>query len=124
MVEAEKYKAGFFDEMEINSLRSAKVVLPLVNNLLHPGSVIDVGCGTGVWLDTWQKLFEIENFIGVDGPYLKPEMLKIPFEKFISKDLKQPLKFDKRFDLVMSLEVAEHLPFEDSEAFINSLTSL
>lgn len=124
MVEAEKYKSGFFDEMDINSLRSAKVVLPLVNNMLHPRSVVDVGCGTGVWLNTWQKLFELENYLGIDGPYIKPAMLKIPLEKFISKDLKEPLKLNKKFDLVMSLEVAEHLPHEGSGEFVNSLTAL
>jgi hypothetical protein len=39
-------------------------------------------------------------------------------------DLTQPLALNRRFDLVVSLEVAEHLPPEAAEVFVQSLTGL
>ena len=46
MIESEKYTTEFFDELEANSHKSAKVVLPILFQVIHPKSVIDVGCGT------------------------------------------------------------------------------
>jgi 2-polyprenyl-3-methyl-5-hydroxy-6-metoxy-1,4-benzoquinol methylase len=37
-------------------------------------------------------------------------MLEIPEANFLVLDLSQPLPVEQQFDLVVSLEVAEHLP--------------
>lgn len=123
MIESKQYSTSFFSEMEENSYRSAKVILPIVNDLLHPKSVIDVGCGTGVWLKVWDDL-NVKDYLGIEGPYLKPEMLKVPVEKVEFKDLKQPFPASRKYDLAMSLEVAEHLPDSVAHQFIKHLTSL
>lgn len=124
MVESKKYNKEFYDEMDINSIRSAEALLPIVNELIHPKSVVDVGCGTGSWLFVWSKFFNINDFVGIDGPYVKKEQLRIPKEKFLSCDLKESLDLDRRFDLVMSLEVGEHLPEATAETYVKSLGSL
>ncbi len=96
----------------------------MVNEAIKPKSVIDVGCGIGYWLKVWSDDFEISDLQGVEGPYVKAEMLKVP-EKYVKfQDLKKPLNILKKFDLAMSLEVAEHLPKWYAHSFIESLTSL
>ncbi|MBD0362598.1 MAG: hypothetical protein ICV55_07480, partial [Coleofasciculus sp. C3-bin4] len=50
--------------------------------------------------------------VGVDGDYVSEDTLVIPKEQFISFDLQKPLQINRQFDLVISLEVAEHLPAE------------
>lgn len=50
-------------------------------------------------------------------------MLQIPEESFIHFDLTKPFHLNKKFDLVVSLEVAEHLPASCAETFVNTLTS-
>jgi len=52
------------------------------------------------------------------------EMLQIPQERFLSFDLKRPLIINRSFDLAVSLEVAEHLPEESAEPFVDSLVKL
>lgn len=91
--------------------------------MVQPKSVVDVGCGTGGWLAVFKEL-GIQDYLGIDGEYVDLKMLQIPQEKFLAFDLKQPLPIDKKFDLVVSLEVAEHLPFEVAEMFVNSLTRM
>lgn len=48
----------------------------------------------------------------------------IPQEDFIQHDLKEPFYSDKKYSLAMSLEVAEHIPEEKADQFIDELTAL
>jgi hypothetical protein len=66
----------------------------------------------------------VADVIGVDGVYVDRKTLAIPADNFLAWDLEKPLRLARRFDLVMSLEVAEHLPEACAETFVASLTSL
>ncbi|ULQ53781.1 methyltransferase domain-containing protein [Flavihumibacter fluvii] len=123
MIENKKYNDTFFDEMEKSSYISAKNVMPLVYNLVPFKSVVDIGCGTGVWLKVCRDELGISDIQGIEGPYLKKEKVKIPFENITLTDLKEPLKVNKKYDLVMSLEVGEHLPDSCSDIFVQSLAN-
>lgn len=117
------YTPEFFINLEDGSDRSAKEIVPLVLDLIGPQSVVDVGCGTGSWLSIFKQA-GILDCLGIDGDYICPELLKIAAEEFLTRDLKLPLKIDRTFDLVISLEVAEHLPASCAEIFVDSLTRL
>jgi hypothetical protein len=66
----------------------------------------------------------IGEVVGVDGPWVDPAALEIPRERFVQSNLTAPLTLDRRFDLVVSLEVAEHLPPASADAFISTLAAL
>jgi len=66
----------------------------------------------------------ITDYLGVDGSYVPADMLLIPRDRFLAHDLTQPLQLPDRYDLAVSLEVAEHLPASCAEAFVESLTNL
>ena len=51
-------------------------------------------------------------------------MLEIADVRFLAFYLKRAIEIDREFDLVVSLEVAEHLPEECAKIFIKSLTKL
>lgn len=122
-METQLYTRAFYDSLHQGSYQSAQAIVPLVIELIQPKSVLDVGCGSGNWLAVFNK-FGVEDYVGVDGDYVNQEALQIPRDRFIGHDLKTPLTFDRSFDLVMSVEVAEHLPYEFAEPFIRSLTQL
>jgi SAM-dependent methyltransferase len=119
----ERYDEKFYLEFQDGSIRSAREILPIVIGLVQPRSVVDVGCGIGTWLAVVQEC-GIDDITGIDGDYVNRSLLKIPQEKFAPFDLKEPIHLDRRFDLVVSLEVAEHLPAECAETFVESLTRL
>lgn len=73
MIENKKYDDTFFGEMESSSFQSAKHILPLVFEMVPFKSVVDIGCGTGVWLKVCQDDLGIDDILGVEGPYLKKE---------------------------------------------------
>ena len=118
-----RYSKEFFSRIEESAERSAREVVPLVLDLLRPKSVIDVGCGTGNWLAVFRDL-GVEDAWGVDGSYVPKEGRQIPPDRFLERDLGKPLMLDRRFDLVVSLEVAEHLPASAAPTFVQSLVGL
>jgi hypothetical protein len=117
------YNQQFFEDSGPESERSAKVVVPLVCEIIAPVSVIDVGCGAGFWLAEFARR-GVRDYLGVDGAYVPAELLQIPSPRFLAHDLRQPIELRRRFDMAMSLEVAEHLPAEAADTFVQSLGTL
>ena len=117
------YQDNFFGFHSDDSFNSAKEVIPVVLQFIKPASVIDIGCGAGNWLYVWKQL-GVTDFLGVDGSYVKAEDLIIDKNNFVSANLDNGFSIDRKFDLVISLEVAEHIKPENAEKFIASLCSL
>jgi len=117
------YDVGFFRALQPGSLASARVIVPIVVELLGPTSVVDVGCGVGTWLSVFQEL-GVGDVIGVDGDYVDGNQLLIEPARYVAHDLEQPLRLDRSFDLAVSLEVAEHLAPEAAATFVESLVRL
>jgi SAM-dependent methyltransferase len=118
-----QYTRDFFHTNQKYSLISAQCIVPLVLEIIPAQRVIDIGCGDGTWLKVFQEN-GVEEILGIDGDYVEDSSLVIPKTKFLPFDLTQSLTLDEKFDLVVSLEVAEHLPPDCAEVFIDSLTNL
>jgi SAM-dependent methyltransferase len=117
------YGSDFFRRLDAPTLDSARIVVPLLLTIIQPKSVADIGCGTGGWLSVFRE-HGIEDVTGVDGDYVDRGLVHIPSERFIAADLRKPLHLGRRFDLVVCLEVAEHLPSKSADAFVAMLTDL
>lgn len=117
------YSAEFYRDLDQTSGPSAARVLPLVVSLLPVRSVVDVGCGDGSWLSAFSAL-GVDDIVGVEGPWISPQQLKIPTDKVRRMRVDQAVRLDRRFDLAMSLEVAEHLPPARAESFVSDLVAL
>jgi SAM-dependent methyltransferase len=118
------YDQNFFKELADYSRRSAAAVVPLILELLHPKSVVDIGCGTGIWLDEFGS-HGVTDFHGVDGAYALDAELCIPRERFTVCDLEAgDPQLNKQFDMALSLEVAEHLSPSRASGFVSLLCRL
>ena len=104
----ELYAPEFFVGRSETVTRSAMVVVPIVRDLLAPQSVLDLGCGQGEWLDA----FGLEDARGID--------IAAPFQH-MRRDLTDPLYLGRTFDLVVCLEVAEHLPVEAADTLVDTI---
>lgn len=110
------YGQDFFSVIREGCQRSAEVVVPLALDALNPKRVVDVGGGEG-W---WAKAFEDRGceVLCVDGDYAEPVV------PHIVADLEQPLPPVGKFDLAVSLEVAEHLSPGRAPSFVSDLCRL
>jgi SAM-dependent methyltransferase len=119
----QQYNHDFYRLHQSGSDRSAREIIPLILEFVQPRSVIDVGCGIGTWLSVFAEN-GVQDILGIDGEWVDKKLLRIPQSFFVASDLKQQIRVNREFDLVISLEVAEHLPALVAETFVDSLVEL
>jgi len=100
---------------------SAEVIVPILLDHFKINSVLDVGCGTG----NWAKVFYDLGVIDVEGIDQKEseEQFLLDKTKFTSWNLNNEFKLFKEFDLVLCLEVAEHIEELYADSLIRSLVN-
>ncbi|MGE4220052.1 MAG: class I SAM-dependent methyltransferase [Alphaproteobacteria bacterium] len=117
------YDRRFYDLLSDTAQPSARIVLPIVLELAPIASAVDLGCGNGGWLSVLHEL-GVEDVLGLDGDWVALDQLRIARERFRRVRLDAPIDLDRRFDLAISLEVAEHLPPERASGFVATLCDL
>jgi len=115
------YPAEAYALLRAGTQRSAAAVVPDVQEVVRPKTVVDVGCGEGWWAAAFEKcgcdVLGIEREVPASlAPGLACEV----------RDLSEPgaLSGLGRFDLAVCLEVAEHLPENAAAALIEGLCAL
>lgn len=116
-----EYDEVFYRYINQGATDSARALIPALLAALPVtiASVLDVGCGAGAWLREWKALDV--RVLGLDGDYVRRDKLLIGDDEFATADLAKGFALDEKFDLVQSLEVAEHLPPESAADFVASL---
>jgi SAM-dependent methyltransferase len=114
------YSGDFYTYIDSGSRASARIVSGLLLGELSVSSLLDIGSGHGAWAAEWIAA-GVADVVAVDGDYVRREQLAIPAERFIAHDLSTPFDLKRRFDLVQTLEVAEHLPADKADLFVDNV---
>ncbi len=120
---SQSYTPEYYQSFAAISNSSAEIVAGCLFDLLSPNSVIDVGCGLGHYLRAFSQK-GVGTCCGIEGPWIKDAPAVIPREQFEILDLmtEDLSEYNPgRFDLAISIEVAEHLPAFLGEAFVKLL---
>lgn len=112
-----------------NNQSSARIIVPMLFEAIHPQSVIDIGCGIGVWLNEFKKC-GAKTIQGVDGKWVldgwEKDLLikKENIEIFDFEDKKGSLKCiqNQKYDMAVCLEMAEHVSKVKADFVIKTLT--
>jgi SAM-dependent methyltransferase len=117
-----RYDAAFFDGVSSTARRSAEQIIPALLAITPVTSVLDIGCGVGAWTSAFVDC-GVGDVVGVDGDYVDRRSLMIPESCFQAHDLTRPLDLRRRFDVVVCLEVAEHIPPDAAGTLVDSVTA-
>lgn len=52
-----EYDREFQQFLIEHAMKSAKEIMPYIQEILHPKSIVDFGCGTGTWLKVAKDLW-------------------------------------------------------------------
>lgn len=117
-------KVKYKHYQSVHNDKNPNIIVPEIIKLLNPKSVVDIGCGIGTFLNAFKR-FGVEDVLGVDGKWVDENQLHVNINpsEFMEWDLENKLSLSKKYDLVVSLEVAEHLSSESANIFVQSLVN-
>jgi len=113
------YKERFFARRDSLSWR-AKPVCDAIVTVINPKSVIDVGCGIGDYVAYFANNFNVSAW-GIEGSINAVKYFKHPH--IFVRDLRDEIKLDMSFDLVVCFEVAEHIEPKYANQFLRNLVT-
>ena len=123
-----EYSSEFYEGLK-ETKNDSELIVKLLMDLFEKcnykvDSVVDFGCGIGQWLDSFQKFGEVSEIKGFDGDRVGNQII-IPSESFEVVDLSKPVKCgNKRYDLAISFEVAEHVDEQFADIFIDNMVNV
>ncbi len=118
------YDHNFYKDHHRNNVYAALAVLSVVVDALpEVRSAVDFGCGVGTWLSVLKEEKGVSDILGIDGPWVEQDLLEIPRQCFRQANLEEGVELDRRYDLAITLEVAEHLSDTTAIRFVESLVT-
>jgi len=105
---------------DIHNTNAAQKILPFLMENIDINSVLDIGTGLGTWLNMFLKQ-GITDVLGVDGDYVNRDLLSVPLKYFKSYDLTKELNLQRKYSLVISLEVIEHIDKKYEDIFFQNI---
>ncbi len=114
------YATDFYDEQQAGSVASARRILSILRERYDFDTVCDFGTGIGTWLKAAHELGKVA-LAGFDGPWAMQHPARFTDAAFFPVDLNDEITVTDRFDLVISVEVAEHLDPTRGPGFVRDL---
>jgi hypothetical protein len=102
---------------------SAEKIVSHLISIFPVRSSIEIGCGNAHWTRSLLSKQIDLDYVVADGPWNKLSDLLVDKRNFLEIDLTKKITLPKRFDILICLEVAEHVAEEFSENVIETLIS-
>lgn len=87
-------------------------------DLTAPASVLDLGCGSGLYPLLYRHC-GVPDVLGVDG--MEPDATVLDATTYVKADLQLPFDAGRKFDLVVCLEVVEHLHPDSTDVLLDTI---
>jgi SAM-dependent methyltransferase len=113
----------YLNTVETPAVKSAGAICSSIMEEFRPRSLIDIGCGTGALMENFQKR-------GVKVKGLEYSEAALAFCRRRNLDVKKfdletdDLETKERYDVAISMEVAEHLPKKIADEYVGLLARL
>jgi SAM-dependent methyltransferase len=121
----EIYDARYYEFVDRLAAEAAPIMVDSLVQEFAPATAVDVGCGTGAFLAELQRRGpQVHGLEYSDAGIARTRAKGVGVSPFDLRTGARPTLPRERFDLVTSFEVAEHLPPELADRFVDTLASL
>lgn len=120
-----RYNDKYYNRHFVQYREWEKSIGKHIFDTIRPSSIIDLGCGVGSYLEGALHA-GCKDIKGIELSYVMAKKYIVEdVSPYISEgDATDDLGIDRRFDCVVSFEVAEHIDPEGTEKFIENLINL
>ena len=116
----ETYDSDFYERCLDMHSQTVPHIARLIYEKYKPESIMDFGCGAGLWLKEFIKL-GVKDVRGVDGSRTAIEQRNRDISEVVDiHDLRKEYRPDKKYDICVCLDVIEHLQPEFEDNLIRS----
>lgn len=114
------YKENYYAKRRKDPYRSeTNHIGEVFKDEFSPENVIDFGCAIGTYLEPfYENNIEIQGIDANEGAF---NHAVVPTKYLEHHDLREKYDSEKKYDLVISIEVAEHIPEKFSDTFVETL---
>lgn len=114
------YKESFFGR-RYKMMWRVPIVCDAILGVFTPKTIIDIGCGIGDLVQGFKERGLFSH--GIEGSREVSKFLVCPSTAVTFFDLRDPFPAAMMFDLVLSLEVAEHIEPEYAANYVETLSN-
>lgn len=111
------YTVDYYRSLNTEEAPQAQALAQVLTQLYHPKSVIDLGCGTGLYLAPFDCA---KRGLDVSLEAFKPEVCQAA-KCMCYRDLSQPIEYPQKYDLALCLEVVEHIGSEHADTLVENI---
>jgi hypothetical protein len=121
-----RYDSNFYGDGDL-AFRAARIILAEVAKYHEFTSLVDFGCGAGGWLRAAAELIRQRwgaepRLLGIDGPYAQ-QFAVCEGAEFLFQNLQTRVQEVGRFQIAISMEVAEHLTPSRATSFVEDIVA-
>jgi len=114
------YDKEYYEKLSRNErVNDVEQLCDVIYSEYEPDSVIDFGCGPGVFLNQFYKMGV--TVLGVDNSAEAFDVSPVPEENLIIHDLRQPYAVENKYDLTICIELLEHLSEEHADTLVSTI---
>lgn len=116
------YDAKFYDLNITEGTKMAIWFVPLLREIFQFKSLLDVGCGTGHYLRFCVD-HGLSDVLGIEGSPHAFERLLVDKSQVVRHDLREPFRAGRKWDVALSIEVAEHIDKASAGTYVRTLAT-
>ena len=123
------YPESFYSSVSKRAIESSKIIAQVLQEVINPRSIIDIGSGEGIWLNTIGRCFPsvksltaLDLQVHISKHFDELTQMKADF-KFIERNFELDCSLpNEKYDLAICLEVLEHLQKQTAELLVREIS--